>query len=189
MTDAKHKPARAQGTQWSTMPHARAGIGASGNKALTRSFETERCPFNARQLADQDKSEAERRRELDAFKAKRRGSPMVKKQRPHPVLKPSPALAAGPDRAAHNDQIGREHRQARRAAWLAEALAARDGLYALKENAKRMMDHASVIDQRAASGDTAGALRESFKIMRRFDAEAKRAVARGRAVTRGDKGR
>ncbi len=40
---------------------------------LTPQFEQERCPLNARQLADVGTSEAQRRREAMAFKAKRRG--------------------------------------------------------------------------------------------------------------------
>jgi len=81
---------------------------------LTCSFEMHRDIYHARQLQDKHKTEAERRREAKS-KAARRNAFMVKRQKPIPVLKPSQALAYGPDRAAFNAQWRNEQKQA--ASW------------------------------------------------------------------------
>lgn len=92
--------------------------------SLRETFETQRCEYNAKQLADRDKSEAERRSEA-AEKAAKRESFMVKRQQPKPVLRPSPGLAMGSDRASFNTQWDTEaekankDRQARKDAFKA----------------------------------------------------------------------
>jgi len=68
---------------------------------LTPTFERERCPYNAKQLEDAGKSEAQRR-----------GSSMVKRQQPQHIMRPPQAMAAGPDRAAFNQQWNQECRKA-----------------------------------------------------------------------------
>ncbi len=107
--------------RWSTMPHARMTNDTAPD--LTSTFETQRCAFNARQMRDDGKSEAERRKE--AFKAKRRGSQMIKKDRPRPALKPSPKLAQGPDRTAHNNALAKDHAEARQQQKIARLKTAR----------------------------------------------------------------
>lgn len=179
--------AHAQSAQWSTMPYARAAIKHPNQHALTRTFETERCPHNARQLRDAGKSEATRRKDIAAFKSRRmkgRDSPMVKKQRPVPVLKPTPALAAGPDRNAYNAELGHERKQARRAALIAEGEAARDDLHAFRAELNHTTHESRNITRRAEAGDLSGATKEAFKLMRRIDADANRVFARSRAFLR-----
>ena len=78
-----------------------------------REFDNNRDPLIARQNADMEKSESRRRFELTR-KSSERGSDMVGRHAPKPVLKPSPALAFGADRAAFNRQWQREHRAARK---------------------------------------------------------------------------
>ncbi len=75
----------------SDLPGQRPNMDAQGGKAQ-KAFTQNRDPYTARQLTDAGKTEAERRRE----------NVMVKRQQPKPVLRPSPALAYGPDKAAFN---------------------------------------------------------------------------------------
>ena len=83
-----------------------------------RAFEQERCAFNAAQLADRRKSEAERRNELlkKALVKDRigEGSRMVKKDKPHPELRPGPGLAHSVDRAVHFARLDHERTEAKR---------------------------------------------------------------------------
>ncbi len=85
---------------------------------LTECFETKRCPLHAKQLADEGKTEAERRNNLDAFKAKRRnrsqGSHMVRNHKPYPELKPSPALSHSIKAESHYQALAKERRTAQR---------------------------------------------------------------------------
>ncbi len=74
---------------------------------LRPKFERERCPYNAMQMDDLKKTEAQRRFEamrkeqmVPQDQAKTRGSRMVEQDRPAPQLKPRPALAASVDRSA-----------------------------------------------------------------------------------------
>ncbi|NKB59159.1 MAG: hypothetical protein GKS00_22760 [Alphaproteobacteria bacterium] len=82
--------------------------------ALRQSFETERCEHNAKQLADAGKTESQRRNE-NAERQERRDSFMVKRQKPAPVLRPSPALAYGTDKAVFNAQWDAEAQSAKTA--------------------------------------------------------------------------
>ncbi len=75
-------------------------------------FDNARDPLIAEQKRDLGKSEAQRR-----FEQSRRtdsGSDMIRRDQPKPVLKPSPALSMGPDRAAFNRAWSDEHRAARK---------------------------------------------------------------------------
>ena len=76
-------------------------------------FQLSRCDMIAAQL-EPSKSTA----------GSGRGSKMVGRQRPNPVLKPSPALSMGADAAAFNSQWEREHRAAFKAMRRASAKAA-----------------------------------------------------------------
>lgn len=83
------------------------------NAPKTReAFDNARDPLIAEQKRDQEKSEAQRR-----FEQSRRtdsGSDMIRRDQPKPVLKPSPALSMGPDRAAFSRAWWDEHRTARK---------------------------------------------------------------------------
>lgn len=79
--------------------------------SLRNSFEKERCEYNAKQVADIGKTEAERRKESTEI-AERRESFMVKRQQPAPVLRPSPELAHGSDRATFNQRWEQEGKAA-----------------------------------------------------------------------------
>lgn len=68
---------------------------------LRAEFEKNRDPVIAAQRADLAKTEAERR-----------GSQMVKQDRPKPVQRPSPALAHGPDGTSFNARWQAERRDA-----------------------------------------------------------------------------
>lgn len=83
------------------------------NAPKTReAFDNARDPLIAEQKRDLEKSEAQRR-----FEQSRRpdsGSDMIRRDQPKPVLKPSPALSMGPDRAAFSRAWWDEHRSARK---------------------------------------------------------------------------
>lgn len=84
---------------------------ASAPKAQD-AFDNARDPLIAAQKRDMGKSEAQRRFELT--RRDESGSRMVQQDRPKPVLKPSPALAMGSDRAAFNRAWWDEHRSTRK---------------------------------------------------------------------------
>lgn len=84
-------------------------------RPITPQFEIERCEFNARHMADQQKTEAQRRfenmrREQMTAQTQKQGrsSQMIKQDRPTPQLKPSPAMAAGADRSAYLQRLALE---------------------------------------------------------------------------------
>jgi len=81
------------------------------NAPKTReAFDNARDPLIAEQKRDLGKSEAQRR-----FEQSRRtdsGSDMIRRDQPKSVLKPSPALSMGPDRAAFSRAWWDEHRSA-----------------------------------------------------------------------------
>ena len=81
--------------------------------SVTPKFETARCEFNAAQLADNGKTEAQRRQETTE-RTERRESFMIKRDKPQPVLRPSPALARGTDRAVFNANWDKERGEAQR---------------------------------------------------------------------------
>jgi len=148
---------------------------------LSISFAMERCPLHAKQFADPHLSEAQRRRDLEAFKQMRRGSQMVQLDRPRMVHKPSPALAHGPDREVFNQQWKQEDGSARRANRL-------DRARVLKTE---LQDHIVYLDgedqnrqalfTQAESGDVKGATKEAFKLMRRTQQKTQRVLSKSRA--------
>ncbi len=84
-------------------------------KPLTPEFEKQRCEFNARQMSDLGKTEAQRRFEsmrrerMKTQTQKRdRGSQMIRQDKPAPQLRPSPAIAAGADRSAYLQKLSQE---------------------------------------------------------------------------------
>jgi len=127
-----------------------------------------------------NKSEAQRRRERDAFKAKRRGSEMVKRDRPQPVLKPSPTLANGPDRDRFNGAWADEQNGARDAA-IAEGKDIVRDLQAFRAGLDREEQNLKVQNDRARGGDVSGATKELFKAKRRMDQNADRVFTRSQA--------
>lgn len=86
------------------------------------SFTHERAAFRAEnpiharttpsRAAFNDAGTAEREARRSAFHAMRRAAGMVERDRPHPVLKPSPALAGETDRQAYHAALRAERRQA-----------------------------------------------------------------------------
>ena len=79
-------------------------------------FDNARDPLIAEQKRDLGKSEAQRRFEQSrrTDSGLDRGSDMIRRDQPKPVLKPSPALSMGPDRAAFNRAWSDEHRATRK---------------------------------------------------------------------------
>ena len=75
-------------------------------------FDNARDPLIAAQKRDLGKSEAQRRFELS--RRSDEGSGMIRREQPKPVLKPSPALSMGPDRAVFNRAWSDEHHEARK---------------------------------------------------------------------------
>ena len=148
---------------------------------LKKRFELERCPYHAREMTAQSKTEAERRA---AFK-RMRGSQMVRRDRPYPELKPAPDMARGPDRAAFNQSWTDEQRNARRAAKLAEAKAMKAELENHIAYLDREEQSLNTLDARARSGDVEGATREGFKMMRRIQQESARVRTKSHSVRQG----
>lgn len=89
------------------------------------SFDPARDPLRARALADQGRAEAERR-----------GSTMVKSDKPYPAPRPSPALALGPDRAAFNARWEREVENAKRKTEDPERAVRREAFKAMRRSPK-----------------------------------------------------
>lgn len=93
------------------LPGGEPSFYASAPKAR-EAFDNARDPLIAVQKRDLGKSEAQRRFELS--RRTDSGSDMIRREQPKPVLKPSPALSMGPDRAAFNRAWSDEHRAARK---------------------------------------------------------------------------
>ena len=93
------------------LPGGEPSFTASAPKARD-DFDNARDPLIATQKRDLGKSEAQRRFELTRREGQ--GSDMIRRDQPKPVLKPSPALAMGPDRAAFSRAWWDEHRTARK---------------------------------------------------------------------------
>lgn len=176
MTIAKNEP-----RAWSTMPSARGGITA---EPITPKFEMERCEFHARQLQDAGTTEAERRAKFKDSRCEERGSNMVRRDRPAPVLKPSPRFASGPDRTSFNDRLSAEHEAARRAEWIAEAKAVRDELRAFRAELRDAPAKIAASEKRFGNGDRAGAFRDMRKLDRDMRHSADVTQARAAKVLR-----
>ncbi len=130
--------------------------------SITMSFEIERDPNRALQLRDMNKTEAERRRE-NAERIKRRNSFMVKRQKPKPVLRPSPALAYGPDRAAFNSEWKQEQRQAQYQNKIRKLKAVKTELLTERENLNQ------ADNERRNIPHTPNGLKKLFKLERTVD--------------------
>ncbi len=178
MTD-NTKNARTAG--WTTMPHARGGVDA---KSITPAFESERDTFHTKQLRDLSTTESERRA---AFKAQRRdqgGSAMIREQQPRPVLKPSPRLAHGADRAAHYDRLTADRREADRQTNITKLTAARDDLLRHNEWLKGVERQARQMPSKASPEKAKALTRETFKMMREVETRSTRKIDRAQAVRR-----
>lgn len=144
---------------------------------LTHAFEINRCPYNASQLTDNEKTESERRAEAlaarEAFKAKRRGSKMVAKDRPRPVLKPQPPLALAVDQAAFQAELNREHWNERRTQYLDKAYTERD---------PNSLAYAGIRGEEQCNQSESA--REAFKTNRRIRDVTSKAVTKDRSVQR-----
>ncbi len=112
---------------------------------------------------------------------------MVQRQKPHPELKPSPALSHGPKAQSHYQELHREHRehhqhrQARVANKLAQGRAIKDQLL----DSKRTLDDERVNAARItapAVGKTRDSVsREAFKLMRRVQATTQQSLSKSQA--------
>jgi len=163
------------------MPHARGGVDA---KPITPTFEHERDLFHARQLRDAGKTESERRA---AFKAQRRepnGSQMIRAQQPRPVLKPSPRLAHGADRAAHFERLTADRREAERGARIARLETARDDLLNHNKWLEGVERQASQMPSKASPQKAKALTRDAFKTMREVQTRSTRKIDRAQAVRR-----
>jgi len=93
-------------------------------KSLTREFELNRCPYNALQIADIGKPEAQLRREsiayYDGMQRKQsnneiiRGSDMVRRSQPKLILRPPLNVGPSIDRQTHMARLAQERREERR---------------------------------------------------------------------------
>ena len=138
-------------------------------RPVKTSFEMERCPLHAAELRDADKSEAERRKDMRQ-RQQRRESFMVKRQQPKPVLRPSPALAHGPDTDAFDRQWSAEQRAAK---------AACSDIYRAKAELKLEESNRRKANDLAISGDFDAAHKELFKIKRHVEGISDRALKPG----------
>lgn len=161
----------------STGPEHRAAPLAPG-------FERQADPQKASRRADLTRTEFDRRtdiaalarqkRQSDAQTQTGRQSQMVREDHPRPMLKPSPALAHGPDRAAFNQRWKQEER----AALIAEARVQQQELRDLSKQWSGTMKDIAASTDRARAGDPNGATREAFKAYRRTEAQHHPTMAR-----------
>ena len=147
-------------------------------RPVKTSFEMERCPLHAAELRDADKSEAERREDMRQ-RQQRRESFMVKRQQPKPVLRPSPALAHGPDNDAFDCQWSVEQGAAQR-----ETKAACRDIYRAKAELKLEESNRHKANDLAISGNFDAAHKELFKIKRRVEGISDRALKPGQRFPR-----
>lgn len=150
---------------------------------LSLAFDKQRDPLRAAQYEDMKRTEADRRGRA-AFKAKRRdnGSEMIKRQNPHPELKPSPQLAHASDAQAFNRQWRNESRIARRTNLIAEGRAILGELHQHKVNLGQAKHQNDALAAQARGGDVKGATREAFKLIRRAEAESARVISKAQTV-------
>ncbi len=110
-------------------------------------------PFNA--------ANGDREARREAFKAKRRGETMVEQERPFPVLKPSPELAADVDRRAYHLKLAAEHKRTERASLLLEARRAKGDLLRDQDKTKALQ-----ADLYVAGADPQKDMKALFKLHR-----------------------
>lgn len=141
--------------------------------ALTPAFERQRCPLNAQQLSQDTMNSDNRDAEREAFKAVRRGqgqgSQMIRNHKPHPELRPSHALSAGPKARSYTEDLEKERQRAKRENTIAEgrAIIGRlQGHIAFLHQALREADN---INKPLRGKTLAQVEREGFKLMRRVE--------------------
>ena len=155
-----------------SMPGEPPALYRAAPKTVSISFAIAENPLIEKQLADMRLTEAQRRR-LNMAKG---GSQMIKDDRPRPVLKPSPALAFGPDASAFNNR------------WAEERLRA---INVFKQDRRKLVKTSANLDalaERTKAADPAPGkeqdLKRAFFIEKRRAAQAmKRPRKRTRKIT------
>jgi len=102
---------------------------------VREAFDKNRDSTIARQKADLNKSEFERRRESPT-REQRREAFMIKHDQPKPSLRPGPQLARGPDSSAFNARWENEHRAASKQAVNAKQMRKDSFMKARQEQAQ-----------------------------------------------------
>lgn len=153
--------------------------------ALTPTFERQRCPLNAQQLPQDAINSDNRDAEREAFKAIRRGeaqgSQMVRNHKPHPELRPSHALSAGPKAQSYAEDLEKERQRAKRKNTIAEGRAIigkLQGHIAFLHQALREVDD---ITKPGRGKTLAQVERDGFKLMRRVEERSADVFSRSQA--------
>lgn len=161
-------------------------IGKTGG--LTNTFEKERCPLNARQLADGVVNDNERSNEREAFKAMRRsqgqGSGMVQNHNPFPELKPTPELANAVKDASHNSDLIKEQQRAQHQSQITEGKAIRNELLEYIDQLKEAGRTAEEITKPAPDKTLEDVEREGFKLLRRMQAQGDQVLSKSQTFRR-----
>ena len=116
------KPYAPKGSERSSFPHQDERLRAQNPlygrvEPIARPFETERCSYHAKVLAQEGMTEAERRLALlkkDEKRSERRSSFMVKRSQPKLLLRPPRLQSYGPDAAQFAAQAEKDHAEALR---------------------------------------------------------------------------
>jgi len=156
--------------------------------SITYAFETNRDIYNARQLRDQGKTEAQRRRDVQSRQS-RRESFMVKRQKPQPVLRPSHSLSHETDRATFNNEWANEQKKAKSENFIRAAKSYLDVLYQERSNLNEAGKELSAINNRARNGNYKDGLKELFKLGRTIEKINQRVTSKEPSITRGIKSR
>lgn len=156
-------------------------------ESITRNFEMNRDVYRARQLQDQGKTEVQRRREAENRNA-RRHSFMVKRQAARPVLRPSPTLSRGSDRAAFNSQWSQEQASARRNT-IKRALSARTHLVRARNTLDQADQQRKSVQANGFNTAAKDTRRELFKIKRRAENTTQQALNKTKEFNLDRKGR
>lgn len=166
---------------WSTIPYASRdeNLPNSGQRhqrtfSARDSFEVNSCPYRAMQLAADEKTEAQRRREAEA-RTQRREAFMVKREQPKPVLKPSHSLARATDRNAFNTLWRQEQSEAHQH-QLKQAYAAKRELEKIRNGFEHLENQQVAIEATTSSENIREGLRSMFKLQRRAEQQGKNLV-------------
>jgi len=155
--------------------------------SITSNFEMNRDKYRARQLQDQGTTEAQRRREAEDRNT-RRHSLMVKRQAARPVLRPSPTLSRGSDRAAFNSQWSQEQARARRNT-IKRALSARTHLVRARNTLDQAYQQRKSVQANGFNTAAKDTRRELFKIKRRAENTTQQALNKTKEFNLDRKGR
>lgn len=155
--------------------------------SITHNFEMNRDVYHARQLQDQSKTEAQRRREAENRNT-RRHSFMVRRQAARPVLRPSPILSRGSDRAAFNNQWSQEQTHARRNT-IKRALSARTALVRARNTLDQADRERKTLQASGFNNAAKDTRRQLFKIKRRAEKSTQRVLSKTQEFNRSHKDR